>query len=253
MTASIDISPHNPDAQGACARLLAGKRARASDGPLRRRGRGPARRPRRRRAGRRSSGWSPRARRSRDEVEPRAARAGVSVAGLGHAGARDLRAALGASPPGRCASRCGACATPATSARCCARRCAFGASSVALGPGTAPTRTAPKAVRAQHGGDLRGAASRAERRPSSDAAAASTAALAASPASAMPGAGRAGRGARGGRRSLVGAEREGLPGRCVAAAATQSPTSRSASESLNAAMAATVALYELTRRMRRAP
>ena len=49
---------------------------------------------------------------------------------------------------------------------------------------------------------------------------------------------------------VVGAEREGLPGRRGRGAATRSPTSRSARESLNAAMAATVALYELDRRMR---
>ena len=51
----------------------------------------------------------------------------------------------------------------------------------------------------------------------------------------------------GGRTLLVGAEREGLPPAAVAACerVARIPI---ASESLNAAMAATIALYELTRR-----
>ena len=54
------------------------------------------------------------------------------------------------SPPGRCASTCTASTIPATSARSCARREAFGASCVAIGPGTADPY-GPKAVRASMG------------------------------------------------------------------------------------------------------
>ena len=51
---------------------------------------------------------------------------------------------------------------------------------------------------------------------------------------------------------LVGAEREGLPGEILARCdhVARIPI---ASDSLNAAMAATVALYELTRRPSRVP
>jgi len=51
---------------------------------------------------------------------------------------------------------------------------------------------------------------------------------------------------------LVGAEREGLPADVVAAC-ERSARIPIASESLNAAMAATVALYEMTRRPSRVP
>ena len=55
------------------------------------------------------------------EVEP-ALLAGVSALGSGIARDRRLRAALERAAPARCASRCGASATPATSARSCAPR-----------------------------------------------------------------------------------------------------------------------------------
>ena len=61
----------------------------------------------------------------------------VLPARLGHARDRHLRPALGARAGRPAASRCGASATRATSAPCCARALAFGAGSVALGPGTA--------------------------------------------------------------------------------------------------------------------
>ena len=53
-------------------------------------------------------------------------------------------------PSGRCACPCTASTTPATSARSCAALEAFGASSVAIGPGTADPY-GPKAVRASMG------------------------------------------------------------------------------------------------------
>ncbi len=117
---------------------------------------------------------------------------------------------------------------------------AFGASCVALGPGCADPHS-PKAVRASMGaifavalarvgdvadlpGELIGLDARARdplRRP----------------------AGPAGRGVS----LLIGAERDGLPAD-VLAACKRLARIPIASESLNAAMAATVALYELTRR-----
>jgi TrmH family RNA methyltransferase len=116
---------------------------------------------------------------------------------------------------------------------------AFGASSVALGPGCADPHS-PKAVRASMGavfevtlarvgdlGELPGErvalladASEPLRRPARDAPPAVT--------------------------LLVGAEREGLPQEVVAAC-ERSARIPIASESLNAAMAATIALYEMTR------
>jgi TrmH family RNA methyltransferase len=116
---------------------------------------------------------------------------------------------------------------------------AFGASSVALGPGCADPHS-PKAVRASMGaifavplarvgdvGELPG-----ER-----------IALLAGAAETLQGpAGDPGRGIT----LLVGAERDGLPAEVVAAC-ERSARIPIASESLNAAMAATVALYEMTR------
>jgi TrmH family RNA methyltransferase len=116
---------------------------------------------------------------------------------------------------------------------------AFGASSVALGPGCADPHS-PKAVRASMGavfevtlarvgdlGELPGErvalladASEPLRRPARDDPPAVT--------------------------LLVGAEREGLPQEVVAAC-ERSARIPIASESLNAAMAATIALYEMTR------
>jgi RNA methyltransferase, TrmH family len=113
---------------------------------------------------------------------------------------------------------------------------AFGASSVVLGPGCADP-FGPKAVRASMGAIFQVPVARAEH------------------AEQLPGervalVGRAGDALRGPARGeltiLVGAEREGLAPEVVAACdhVAHIPI---ASESLNAAMAATVALYELTR------
>jgi RNA methyltransferase, TrmH family len=112
---------------------------------------------------------------------------------------------------------------------------AFGASSVVLGPGCADP-FGPKAVRASMGAIFQVPVARAEDPEQ------------------LPGervalVGRAGdvlRGpARGELTILVGAEREGLPAEVVAACDSVAHIPI-ASESLNAAMAATVALYEIT-------
>ena len=124
---------------------------------------------------------------------------------------------------------------------------AFGAACVALGPGCADPHS-PKAVRASMGaiftvglarvsepGQLPGRrialladAEEPLRRPAEEPGAEAQITL------------------------LVGAEREGLPG-AVVAACEQTARIPIASESLNAAMAATVALYEMTRRASDAP
>jgi len=113
---------------------------------------------------------------------------------------------------------------------------AFGASSVALGPGCADP-FGPKAVRASMGAIFQIPVASAEDPEQ------------------LPGervalAGRAGDvlagPARGELTILVGAEREGLPA-AVVAACDRVAHIPIANESLNAAMAATVALYELTR------
>jgi RNA methyltransferase, TrmH family len=116
---------------------------------------------------------------------------------------------------------------------------AFGAASVALGPDTADPWS-PKAVRASMGALFSVGVARVagvEELPGE------TIALAA----------RDGEPLHGPLEDvtlLVGAEREGLPA-AVAAAADRTAHIPIASESLNAAMAATVALYEVTRRMAR--
>jgi RNA methyltransferase, TrmH family len=116
---------------------------------------------------------------------------------------------------------------------------AFGAASVALGPGTADPY-GPKAVRASMGALFDIPLARVR-----------------DPAE-LPGR-RIGLVAHGGDplepadgdvTIIVGAEREGLPDDVVAACDAVA-TIAVAAESLNAAMAATVALYELDRRMRR--
>ena len=113
---------------------------------------------------------------------------------------------------------------------------AFGASSVALGPDTADPY-GPKAVRASMGAVFGVAVARAQRVADLPGETIALAAPAGSPL----------RGPACGEVSLVvGAEREGLPEDVVAACDRVSHVPI-ASESLNAAMAATVALYELTR------
>jgi RNA methyltransferase, TrmH family len=117
---------------------------------------------------------------------------------------------------------------------------AFGASCVALGPGCADPHS-PKAVRASMGAIFAVALARAcdpaelpgER-----------VALLADAAQVLRGPGEK---APPTITLLVGAEREGLP-EDVVAACERSARIPIASESLNAAMAATVALYEMTRR-----
>jgi len=113
---------------------------------------------------------------------------------------------------------------------------AFGASSVVLGPGCADP-FGPKAVRASMGAIFEVALARA----------AGVDDLPGARVALVAGTGPALRGPASGETTLVvGAERAGLPGEVVAACdrAARIPI---ASESLNAAMAATVALYELTR------
>jgi TrmH family RNA methyltransferase len=116
---------------------------------------------------------------------------------------------------------------------------AFGASCVALGPGCADPHS-PKAVRASMGAIFAVALARVQdvaelpgERVALVAGASETLRQPAEPGREIT--------------LLVGAEREGLPPELVAAC-ERSARIPIASESLNAAMAATVALYELTRR-----
>ena len=116
---------------------------------------------------------------------------------------------------------------------------AFGASSVALGPGCADPHS-PKAVRASMGAIFTVALARA----------AGPQELPGERIALVAGAGEPLRGTGAGLREavtlLVGAERDGLPD-VVLAACERVARIPIAGESLNAAMAATVALYELTR------
>lgn len=117
---------------------------------------------------------------------------------------------------------------------------AFGAACVALGPGCADPHS-PKAVRASMGAIFAVALARAAapgELPGVRVALDARAQLALSELE-LPGAAAV--------TLLVGAERDGLPPE-VAAACEHSARIPIASESLNAAMAATVALYEMTRR-----
>jgi TrmH family RNA methyltransferase len=113
---------------------------------------------------------------------------------------------------------------------------AFGAASVAVGPGTADP-FGPKAVRASMGAIFALPVARVESVDELPGEAVALVARAGEPL----------RGPASGDASLVvGAEREGLPADVVAACDRVAHVPI-ASESLNAAMAATVALYELTR------
>src|SRR4051794_5239637 len=117
---------------------------------------------------------------------------------------------------------------------------AFGASSVALGPGCADPY-GPRAVRASMGALFALPPSRTD----------STERLPGEKVALVPGQGESlGGPAAGETTILIGAERDGLPGDVVTAAdrVVHIPI---AGDSLNAAMAATVALYELTRMARR--
>jgi TrmH family RNA methyltransferase len=120
---------------------------------------------------------------------------------------------------------------------------AFGVSSVALGPGTADPFS-PKAVRASMGAVFAVPLARAE---GSDQLPGTTIALAAGRGHPLTDVSRFDRAPHGQNVTLlVGAEREGLPEDVIAAAdhVAHIPIE---TESLNAAMAATIALYELTR------
>ena len=130
---------------------------------------------------------------------------------------------------------------------------AFGASSVTLGPGCADPHS-PKAVRASMGAIF---AVRIARVAGPAGLPGERIALVAG--TGEPLRGPAGDGAEGGEGAdappvtlLVGAERDGLPADVVAAC-ERVASIPIASESLNAAMAATVALYEMTRRPSRVP
>jgi len=120
---------------------------------------------------------------------------------------------------------------------------AFGASSVALGPGCADPH-APKAVRASMGAIFDVEIARVE----------SVGELPGERIALVAHAGEVLRGKPASRAGdvtlLVGAEREGLPDEIVAAC-QRTAHIPIAADSLNAAMAATVALYELTRQANR--
>ena len=116
---------------------------------------------------------------------------------------------------------------------------AFGASGVALGPDCADPY-GPKAVQGEHGRDLRGG-DRARGDPSRSCRANG---WRSSPTRARPA--QPLRKLDGPVTLLIGAEREGLPEEIVAACERTAHIPIEA-ESLNAAMAATVALYEMTR------
>ena len=120
---------------------------------------------------------------------------------------------------------------------------AFGASSVALGPGTADP-FGPKAVRASMGAVF---AVRLARADSVAALPGTTVALAAGRGRPLTEVSRSDRAQRGQEVTLlIGSEREGLPEEAIAAA-DQVAHIAIETESLNAAMAATIALYEITR------
>ena len=117
---------------------------------------------------------------------------------------------------------------------------AFGAASVILGPGSADP-FGPKAVRASMGAIFSVAVARAdqiEQLPGT------TVALAASAPVQLDGAPWP----EGEVTLLIGAEREGLPA-AVVAAATEARSIAIDGDSLNAAMAATIALYSCTRKV----
>jgi TrmH family RNA methyltransferase len=122
---------------------------------------------------------------------------------------------------------------------------AFGASCVALGPGCADPHS-PKAVRASMGAIFAVPLARAS----------SPAELPGQRIALSAGAPETLREIAGERLEevtlLIGAEREGLPGE-VTAACERNARIPIAGESLNAAMAATVALYEMTREPSRVP
>ncbi len=124
---------------------------------------------------------------------------------------------------------------------------AFGASCLALGPGCADPHS-PKAVRASMGAIFSLALARVE---DLELLPGERVALVADGQEVLAGSGALGAPAAP-LTLLVGAERDGLPAEVLAGCA-RSARIPIASESLNAAMAATVALYEVTRGGQRAP
>jgi RNA methyltransferase, TrmH family len=124
---------------------------------------------------------------------------------------------------------------------------AFGASSVALGPGCADPHS-PKAVRASMGAIFAVPIARVERVEQLPGERIALVAHAGETLAEL----RSGLRAGGAVTLLVGAEREGLPDEVIAVCehVAHIPI---AGESLNAAMAATVALYEMTRPSTRVP
>ena len=142
------------------------------------------------------------------------------------------------SRPGRCAWRCGASTTPATSAPRCAARWRSARPAWRSGPGTADPY-GHKAVRASMG-----ALFEVPGRPRAHGRASCRAAGSRSSPTAVSRSRRRRRRDAGGRRRARGPARRGR--RRVRRRRRRSPC---AAESLNAAMAATVALYECNRRM----
>jgi TrmH family RNA methyltransferase len=125
----------------------------------------------------------------------------------------------------------------ATSGRSCARRWPFGAASVAVGPGCADP-FGPKAVRASMGAIFHVPVARWDDLP----------ALPAPTVALVARAGEPLHGPLDAATLVVGAERHGLPDEVVSGCdrVAHLPIA-AASESLNAAMAASIALYEATR------
>jgi TrmH family RNA methyltransferase len=119
---------------------------------------------------------------------------------------------------------------------------AFGAASVAMGPGCADP-FGPKAVRASMGAVFEVALTRAPELAELPGPTVALVADAGQPLDTLP--------LAHGATLLIGAEREGLPAE-IAASADHVARIPIATHSLNAAMAATIALYETSRRMARA-
>jgi TrmH family RNA methyltransferase len=122
---------------------------------------------------------------------------------------------------------------------------AFGASCVALGPGCADPHS-PKAVRASMGAIFAVPIARAD--ATTELPGRRIALSAAAPQALGDALGTAGEELT----LLIGGEREGLPAQLIASCETHARIPI-ATESLNAAMAATVALYETTRKTSRVP
>lgn len=123
---------------------------------------------------------------------------------------------------------------------------ALGASCVSIGPDTADPY-APKAVRASMGSIFAVPLARAEGPEELPGTTVALVLRAGEPLRAGLGAARDGDAGEAGLTLLVGAEREGLPGPVAAACDRRAHLPIDGAESLNAAMAATVALYELAR------